>query len=465
MNIREENHSLSPSGIYKSELNPRHFFEELITAMISRQMLSNAEFESIQQQLLELLEKQVKAFNKESSSSIKVEVAEALMESIYYTLSIYFKELEEIQHSGACIKEKGLASLFIEGKALIHKKVERAKLLLERVQQTKIVTANYAYNDTVDKGLGLFFVTYDKELKAQDTPGSIDYFLSYTERQEIIADGIEYLEKYLGYLYLENIFCSYFDNEEIEVLLYSYDEQYEHLLFNIFDCVLINSLGNILLGNEEGKLLLSKEEVETLQLVLERYTIEELTEQLKEAAVKLYKLLDIEEYSLISYINLAITKIAVELKYKLELKQPQYVFIAHQSKKVVTYYIDGERMTNSDFKELTDEIRECSTIGDKVKLIKNLIHSMYDLVDVLKADCLFTEEYLTFFSTLTLEEINLLINYELGIQENTLNTPIALENLKEKVNLLLTQLETKEQQIGEEETWQSWLLVYLKQLI
>ena len=333
------------------------------------------------------------------------------------------------------------------------------------MQQTKIVTANYAYNDTVDKGLGLFFVTYDKEFMAQDTPGSIDYFLSYAERQEIIADGIEYLEKYLGYLYLENIFCSCFDNEEIEVLLYSYDEQYEHLLFNIFDCVLINSLGNILLGNEEGKLLLSKEEVETLQLILERYTIEELTEHLKEAAVKLYKLLDIEEYSLISYINLAITKIAVELKYKLELKQPQYVFIAHQSKKVVTYYIDGERMTNSDFKELTDEIRECSTIGDKVKLIKNLIHSMYDLVDVLKADCLFTKEYLTFFNTLTLEEINLLINYELGIQENTLNTPITLENLIEKVNLLLTQLETKEQQTGEEETWQSWLLVYLKQLI
>ena len=92
MNIREENHSLSPSVIYKSELNPRHFFEELITAMVNRQMLSHVEFESIQQQLLELLEKQVKAFNKESSSSIKVEVAEALMESIYYTLSIYFKE-------------------------------------------------------------------------------------------------------------------------------------------------------------------------------------------------------------------------------------------------------------------------------------------------------------------------------------------------------------------------------------
>lgn len=53
-------------------------------------------------------------------------------------------------------------------------------------------------------------------------------------------------------------------------------------------------------------------------------------------------------------------------------------------------------MANSKFKKLTEEIRECSLVEDKILLIKNNIKSLEDLVDMLNADCLFGYEYITF---------------------------------------------------------------------
>ncbi len=450
-------------NLLKAQFNPRHFFEELLEALLKKEVLNNVEFEAVQQQLLELLAKQVGRFNKDSSSSIKFEVAESLMDSIYYTLSIYFKSVEDLGCSGTLIKEKGIEALFNEGRVLISKKVDAAKRLLECVQQTKLTTANYAYNDTIDYGLPLFFKAYDQDFAAQDSPGSVDYFLSYTERQEIVADGVEHVEKYLSYLYLENVFCGYFDNEEIEEILYSYDKQYEHLLFNIFDSVLMNSLGNILLNNEEGRLILKEEEVKILQEQLESYTLEELEQVLKKAAMQLCEAFHIRETPLLIYINGAISKIGVELKQRLELKQIQHIFLPYRPKQAQTYFIDGERMSDEDFKKLTDKIRECSAAKDKVRLIKDYIHSMYDLVDVLEAGCLFEEEYLSVFEALTITEINLLVNGEPELWERKEELgPVHVETLKDTIQTLMNYQATKNEQAEDEKEWQHWLLIYLK---
>ena len=394
-------------NLLKTQFSPRHFFEELLEALLKREVLNNSEFEVVQHQLLELLAKQVKRFNKDSSSSIKVEVAEALMDSIYYTLSIYFKSLEDLGCSADLIKDKGIEALFNEGKMLINEKVETAKKLLEGVQKTKLITVNYAYNDTIDYGLPLFFKAYDQ---------------------------------------------------------YSYDKDYEHLLFNIFDCVLMNSLGNILLNNKVGNLLLKKEKVKLLQDQLEPYNSEELERTLKMAAMQLCEAFHIEETPLLSYIYRAISKTSIDLKQKLELQQVQHIFLPHCPKQAQTYYIDGEKMANENFKELTDEIRQCSKAKDKVKLIKEHIHSMYDLIDVLEAECLFEEEYLKVFEVLTIMEINLLVNSksELWDKEEELGQ-VQVGSLEDTIQTLMEHQTIKDDQAEDKKEWQHWLVIYLRQ--
>lgn len=68
-------------------------------------------------------------------------------------------------------------------------------------------------------------------------------------------------------------------------------------------------------------------------------------------------------------------------------------------------------MENSEFKKLSEEILECSLVEDKIGLIKNNIKSLEDLVDMLSADCLFGEEYIMYFKSLSQMEIVLLDKY------------------------------------------------------
>ncbi len=110
-------------------------------------------------------------------------------------------------------------------------------------------------------------------------------------------------------------------------------------------------------------------------------------------------------------------------------------------------------MANSKFKKLTEEIRECSLVEDKILLIKNNIKSLEDLVDMLNADCLFGDEYITLFKSLSKMEIVLLSKYisDLSFQDEyekdlyvEFNKYIlslgkkeqrAISELKERINL------------------------------
>ena len=77
----------------------------------------------------------------------------------------------------------------------------------------------------------------------------------------------------------------------------------------------------------------------------------------------------------------------------------------------VIQYTDGKKISNSAFKKLTEKIRECSLVQDKIKLIKNNIKSLEDLTDMLEAECLFEDEYVVYFKSLSQMEIILLYKY------------------------------------------------------
>jgi hypothetical protein len=72
-------------------------------------------------------------------------------------------------------------------------------------------------------------------------------------------------------------------------------------------------------------------------------------------------------------------------------------------------YEDGETLTNSEFRKITEEIRACITVEEKIRIIREEIHSLKDLVDTLGADCIFENEYMELFRALDKFEIALLI--------------------------------------------------------
>ena len=125
--------------------------------------------------------------------------------------------------------------------------------------------------------------------------------------------------------------------------------------------------------------------------------------------------------ALITYIKKSTLKVTSFIYESIKLDRLEKVFISFKEDKdhEIIEYTDGEKMANSEFKKLSEEIRECSLAEDKIQLIKNNIRSMEDLVDMLSADSLFKNEYISYFKSLSEMEIALLSKYvyELSFQE------------------------------------------------
>lgn len=118
--------------------------------------------------------------------------------------------------------------------------------------------------------------------------------------------------------------------------------------------------------------------------------IENLLLQLKITDVK------IKEYYLYSARkNLAVIKNALKNNC---LKS---VFVSFQEKSPFSVYFEyGEKLNNELFRKITNEIQQYRFISDKIKILKDEIYAIPDLIDVLESNCLFEEEFDVFLNPL-----------------------------------------------------------------
>ena len=176
------------------------------------------------------------------------------------------------------------------GRKLIEENFLKTKAQLQFIQDNCLSTDVIAYNDTIG-GLSMFFSSYDIDYESHETPASIDYPLSNDNTN---LTGIEYISEYLHKLQLENEFCSYFPDEEIHSLLRGYDLHYKDLLFNIYELILTNAIGGLLLGKDQISLQIKDYERQLLQSELSGLSENELDDCIDQAASEICRLLNIE---------------------------------------------------------------------------------------------------------------------------------------------------------------------------
>lgn len=434
----------------ENKFSEESFFKDVLVTCYEKKLLDENTLARIYYERMELLRAKLKYYTKDESSSVMTEVAESILQCIDYTIGIYLKNFkkelitEELKHTS-------LADMLKMGQDLIKNKKLECKKLFKEIRANKLKVDNYSYNDTVDDGISPFFKEYDDFFASHETPGcSIDYQL-YIDTMNFI--GIEYVYNYLYDLSLENEFCNKFNIDEINKLLKGYDKKCELLLINIFELVLINSLGLIICDKDLNSLNINDLDREIIKNKLEKLTIEELNAELIKDSKMCLEVLEIKNTELMTYIKKGILNIALLINERIKLNKLETVFISFNEEEPseIIEYIDGIRMANSKFKKLTEEIRECSLVEDKILLIKNNIKSLEDLMDMLNADCLFGDEYITLFKSLSKMEIVLLSKYisdlsfedekDLYVEFNKYILSLgkkeqrAISELKERINL------------------------------
>jgi hypothetical protein len=391
------------------ELNRQNFFKDLLIKCHEKNLLENLTLEKLNYERLNILKTQLAYYTKDSSSSVMVEVAESILECIDYTIGIYLKTFENIDLLLEYLKTTKLFDIFISGQDLIKENIVEGNSLLSKIQNNKLKVSNFSYNDTIDYGIPLFFKEYKYFYSAHETPGSIDYQLFVADLNTI---GIEYINDYLKILTLENDFCNNFNTDDINELLQGYDKHCDELLINIFELILINSLGSIICDKDVKMLNITNLDRVQIKSKLSHLSSEELDEELLNYSKDCCLALDIKDDELIKYIKKSTIKIAPLIKESLALNKLETLFISFTSNDnhdEILEYIDGKKSSNTYFRNLTKKIMACPLSMDKVQLIKNNIHSLVDLIDILEAECLYENEFYDLFKNLSQFEVALLL--------------------------------------------------------
>lgn len=199
--------------------------------------LTAEEAAAVQGRVMQLLSEEILRYNCGRSSSVRVEKAQSLLESILYSITAY---LQTVPDPAAALRDESAAVLRQNGIDLLDRYMEDVKKLLEEVKATRTPTELIAYNHTLDECFGEELDRYDPRFAAQETPcGLIDYPLL---KDDMSVTGILYVKNYLTQLKDENRFCSGYKKNYIRALLLTHGKKhrldYRQMLVNIPELIL-----------------------------------------------------------------------------------------------------------------------------------------------------------------------------------------------------------------------------------
>lgn len=254
-------------------LSGKTFFADLLAEGARQGMLDAADAGRIQAESLELLAESVKLLCGEKSSSVRVEKAQELLGSIFYTVGTALKEFAEPEAALRTLRERPLAELFQQGQHILRRRLLAANVMQQQLKKDLFRTPNVFYRATIVEGINGFFKLYRPALFAQETHITADYPV-FLPQDDLC--GVEFIETYLQKLTCENRFCRLFAPERIHALLRGLDENYAQIPLNLYEPVLTAALCCVLTGQPAQELICdrgvlrcllndkSKREIETL---------------------------------------------------------------------------------------------------------------------------------------------------------------------------------------------------------
>ena len=244
------------SKIKRENLDEKSYLKTLIEEAYKNQMITDEDIKNMQIQIFELLDERVYKYNGTESSSIRKEIMEQINVSNYYTISLYLKTFKNPDDAVNMLKTKGLKEAYYNGRKRIDRLLNIIKVMYIKVKQSKLKTKNTTYNNTILGGIQGFLKIYDPDFNAQDIKITADYPLYNNLIGKL--EGVEFINEYVNSLYIENRFCNLFPSKNIEHLLNGYSPEYEDLVINIFEIVLLEAIACKLVGRDVKDLELNE---------------------------------------------------------------------------------------------------------------------------------------------------------------------------------------------------------------
>lgn len=370
--------------------------------------LTSNEISNIQLKLWALLGKRTERFTTGDSSSVPIETAEELFKSICFSINMYLKSSSD---GLSLLKSKDTETLLKLGWSKIESEIETGKELLKKAQANALPIENISFNDTLHE-LSTFFKKYDYRFFAHEIPCSIDYQLCHPISEELY--GIEYINEYLRRLIVENELCQKFDIDKIKMLLKSYCPDFKELLINIYEPIITNAVGLVLLDRDIDSLDITGSDRNRLILLFSSWSEKEAIILLRQASEKLCCYLQISNTLEKEYLKAAVVNLYPRIAAALPSSQLDNIFLSlshsEQTSDTQVQFIDEDLMDDEQLRTLIDEIRSCRYLSDKIAIFKQQVHSLRDSIEILNT-CFWGDECIELYNALDKTRLALLLNF------------------------------------------------------
>ena len=255
--------------------------------------LSQEEQQKIMEQMYLLMGKQVQSYHKHrhmgNNSSVPVELAQELMESIEYTIGLV----------GGVYAHRNIEESLQLGQKILESKLSKAKSMLELVNGTAPQWQTECRWEALHY-LQHYLEQYDHLHLAHKGPDDLFYPILISPPEGI--QGIDSCLFYLNILWIENqIMAGVSDNA-----LDQFWDRLPSATLNQCEHLLINGIGKALLGSGLDKLTFEPEE--QLQIVIAMLTATD--EKLRSAALLLCQWLNLKEENAKMYVQAVIPQLS-----------------------------------------------------------------------------------------------------------------------------------------------------------
>ena len=236
-----------------------------------------AEAETLKDRLFELTKTQTDSYTQLDSTSVRIEVAEALLKSLTFSLSAFALE----KGKAPLLENADWGGILKASQEIICAKTGSARRLYMKVRATAPKTASRAYHETL-ASIGAGFKKYDFVFFAHEFPASIDYQLSIPVEEERL--GIDYIDEYLSRLLIENRFVGRFNKDAVASAVNGVQDFYE-TYENIYETVATRILTRALIGADINRLFFDEAESQAVRARLLPLSLDEAVPLMRKKAL------------------------------------------------------------------------------------------------------------------------------------------------------------------------------------
>lgn len=145
------------SRIDRSLLSGEHYLSTLLEQAYLTEVLTAPQIEAVQMACLSVLARQTQLYNGMESSSVRVEDAEEILESVLFTIGVCLKEYGNAEDAALALIREGAEALFARGGKRIDRMLKTTKLFHAGLVRRLMETPNVFYRSTVEDGINGFF--------------------------------------------------------------------------------------------------------------------------------------------------------------------------------------------------------------------------------------------------------------------------------------------------------------------